>query len=117
MSKAFNIDFIEQKKELLFLAGTALAPLALGDSFTLLLQYGKSASSKQNKGTVALKIAGIFVNGEPLDSVEANQGLLLALSGDGQALLDAAEALKWQKKGGRILRNTEAVLSLESAET
>jgi hypothetical protein len=115
--RAFTVDFIEQKKELLFVAGISLQPLALGDNFTALYHYGKSQSSKQSKGTVALKIESIFFNGEPMDSAEANQGLLLALSGDGQALLDAAAALQWQEKGGRISRNTEAALSLESDET
>jgi hypothetical protein len=57
------------------------------------------------------------MNGEPMDSAEANQGVLLALSGEGQALLDAANALQWQKKAGRILRTTETTLSLESDET
>ena len=117
MSKAFTVDFIEQKKELFFVAGTSLSPLALGDSFSALYQYGKSQSSKQAKGTIALKIESILVNGEPLESAEANQALLLALSGDGQALLEAASALQWQKKSGRIFRTTEAALSLESDET
>ena len=117
MGKAFTVDFIEVKKELIFVAGSSRAALAIGDTFTALVQYGKSQSSKQAKGTITLKIESILQAGEPLEAAEANQGLLLALSGDGQALLDAAESLNWQKKSGRIIRNTEAALSLESSET
>jgi hypothetical protein len=89
----------------------------LGDNFTALYQYGKSQNSKQRKGVVTLKIESILVSGEPLEEAKANESLLLALSGDGQALLDAASALQWQSKSGRIFRNTEAALSLESDET
>lgn len=117
MSLAFTVDFIEVKKELIFVAGSSRSALKTGDSFSLLLQYGKSQSSKQNKGSIALKIESILQNGEALESAEANQSLLLALSGDAQALLDAAAALQWQKKSGRLFRTSEAALSLESAET
>lgn len=116
MNKAFTIDFIEVKKDLIFVAGISRTALTLGDSFSALYQYGKSQNSKQAKGTIALKIESILQAGEALDELEANQGVLLALSGDGQALLDAAEALNWQKKSGRIIRNSEAALSLESSE-
>jgi hypothetical protein len=117
MTKGFTVDFIEQKKELLFVAGTSLSPLALGDSFTALYQYGKSQNSKQKKGEVTLKIESILVAGEAFEEAKANESLLLALSGDGQALLDAAKALQWQSKSGRLFRSTEAALSLESDET
>jgi hypothetical protein len=53
--RVFTIDFIEQKKELFFVAGLALQPIVLGDSFTAVYQYGKSQSSKQSKGTVDSK--------------------------------------------------------------
>lgn len=116
MNQAFTVDFIEQKKELFFVAGISRSPLSVGDSFTALFQYGKAQNSQQAKGTIRLKIESILQNGEAVDSLNTNEAALLILAGEGQALVDAANALQWVKKSGRIMRTTEAALSLETGE-
>jgi len=112
MSVEFTIDLIEQKGALLFTGGSALAPLQIRDCFTQLLQDGKKATSRRTLGSISLTIEAIYVEGEPVDRLEANQAGLLALAGDPTPLIEAADTLRWRKKSSRLLRTSEEALTL-----
>jgi len=112
MNAAFTIDLIEQKGELLFLGGSGLLPLQAGATFTTLLQDGKNAKSRRKLASVSLTIETLIADGEPVDSVEENQPVLLAVAGDATPLLDAAQELRWRRKSQRLLRTSDDGLTL-----
>ena len=110
MVREFAIDLIEQKKELLYIAGVALTEIALAETFSDVNEYPKK--KKQKRANVELRIEVIIVEGEPVERVEADLAAMIALSGDWQAIVDCAETLKWKKKSGRLLRTSDIVLSV-----
>lgn len=112
MSIEFTIDVIEQKKNLLFVAGISLSDLALEDTFTTLLQYGTSKKSKKVLAQIDLTVQSIIVDGEPVDSLSKNSAGMIALSGDFSAIETQAQELKWRKKSGRYIRTTDMALTL-----
>ena len=112
MKPEFTVGLIDQKKELLYVAGTALTSLALSDRFGVLYRDGQSAKQRQALGSVDLTIAAILVDGNPVETVEAGQTPLLALTGDSTLLHEQAEALGWRGKSGRLLRTSQAALTL-----
>lgn len=114
MRVEFTIDLIEQKKTLLFVTGTALTDLAVGDVFVQLLQYGKSKQSQKTLATISLKVETIIADGEPTDAINADSAAMLALSGDAAALQAAAQDLGWRTKKQRLIRTSEAALTIAS---
>lgn len=112
MTIEFTIDLIEVKKELLFVTGLALSDIALQDKFKQLYQYGNSKKSKKQVASIELTVESIIVEGEPLDSVVANTLAMIALSGDFSAIETQAEALRWRKKGGRLIRTSDTALTI-----
>lgn len=112
MHAEFTVDLIEQKKSLLFVTGTALTDLAVGDIFVQLLQYGKSKHSQKVLATISLKVETIIADGEPTDAISADSAAMLALSGDAAALQSAAQDLGWRNKKQRLIRTSEAALTI-----
>ncbi len=112
MNAAFTIDLIEQQGALLFVGGSSLLPLQVEDAFPTLLQDGKSAKSRRTLGTINLRIQTLIVDGEPVDAVAADQAALLGLVGDAAPLLAAAQSLRWQRKGKRLIRTSDDALTL-----
>lgn len=112
MSIEFTIDVIEQKKDLLFIAGICLDNIDLEASFTHLYQYGASKKSKKLLNKVELRVVSIIVDGEPVDSLAKNSAGMLALSGDFSSIESHAQALKWRKKSGRLIRTSDIALTL-----
>lgn len=112
MSIEFTIDLIEVKKDLLFVTGLALSDIALQDTFTALYQYGNNKKSKKQLVTIQLTVETIIVDGEPVDAVAANMLAMIALSGDFTLIETQAEALRWRKKSGRLIRTSDVTLTL-----
>src|SRR5690606_25924544 len=112
MSVEFTIDVIEQKKDLLFVAGISLTDLAVGDVFTQLYQYGTSKKSKKLLNKIDLTVQSIIVEGEPVDSLSKNSAAMIALSGDFSSIESQAQMLKWRKKSGRYIRSSDIALTL-----
>lgn len=112
MSIEFTIDLIEEKKDLLFVTGIALSDIALQDCFKGLYQYGNKKKSKKQLATIELTVETIIVDGEPVDSLDANTLAMIALSGDFTAIKTQAEALRWRKKGGRLIRTSDVALTI-----
>lgn len=112
IQREITVDVIERKQDLLFVTGFALTDIALQDTFTQLLQYGTSKKSRKRIATINLRVETIIVDGEPTDAVEAQHAVMLALLGDATALENAALQLKWRRKSGRLLRNTDTALTL-----
>jgi hypothetical protein len=110
MSREFTLDLIETKKELLYVAGVSLTALATTETFSQMNEYRKK--NKQKRADIALCIEAIILDGEPVERIEAQTSAMLVLSGDWQALIDAAKMLKWQGKGERLLRTNDTVLTL-----
>lgn len=116
MSAEFTIDLIEEKGALVFTGGSALAPLQVGHTFSQLLQDGKKATARRKLGNLTLRIEAIFLDGEPVEALEANQAGLLALAGDATLLLETAQKLRWRKKNSRLLRTSDDALTLVHPE-
>ncbi|MEM9953371.1 MAG: hypothetical protein AAF846_17320 [Chloroflexota bacterium] len=112
MSIEFTIDILEQKQDKLFVTGLSLNELAVDDCFTALHQYGNSKKSKKRLSELNLCVESIILDGEPVDSVRAQQSAMLILLGDATALLDAIDALRWRKKSGRFIRTSQEALTL-----
>ncbi len=112
MSIEFTIDLIEVKKDLLFVTGLALSDIALQNSFTALYQYGKNKKSKKQLASIELTIETIIVDGEPVDTLTASTPAMIALSGDFTTIETEAEALRWRKKSGRLIRTSDVALTL-----
>lgn len=112
MTLEFTIDLIEEKKDLFFVTGIALSDIARDECFNRLYQYGNSKKSKKQVASIELTIETIIVEGEPVDSVIANTLAMIALSGDFTAIETQAEALRWRKKGGRLIRTSDVALTL-----
>ena len=114
MVAEFRLELIEEKKELLYVAGISMSALAVGNYFLQLNQYQKK--KKHKKGTFSLEVVSIIVQGEPVESIEADVSAMLALAGDWQSIPDFVEKARWRRKGQRFMRNDDSVLSL-SGET
>ena len=112
MTIEFTVDVIEKKKDLLFVTGLALSDIVLQDTFTALYQYGNKKKSKKQLASIELTIETMIVDGEPVDTVATNSTAMIALSGDFSAIETQAEALRWRKKGGRLIRTSDAALTL-----
>ena len=112
MSIEFTIDVIEQKKDLLFVAGISLGELELNATFTHLYQYGNSKKSKKLLSAVVVTVVSIIVDGEPVDKLAQNSTGMIALSGDFSVITDQAQNLKWRKKSGRFIRTSNIALTL-----
>lgn len=110
MSHEFALELIEQKKDLLYVAGLSLTELAVSDTLSQANEYRKK--NKQKRATFNLRIESIIVDGEPIENIPAQTTAMLALSGDWQSVVEVAEKLKWRKKGKRLLRTNDIVLSL-----
>jgi hypothetical protein len=108
--REFTLDLIEQKKDLLYVAGLSLTTIAVADTFSQVNEYHKK--KKQKRATFDICIESIIVAGEPIESIDAQTAAMLALSGDWQAIIEMAEKLKWRRKGRRLLRTNDIVLSL-----
>lgn len=111
---AFVIEFVEQKKSLLYLSGAALDDLAVGQVFQRLEQGGERAKSRKKRATVALIVESIIWQGEPVETLDAPMSGMIAVSGDPQAVLDAVADLRWKRKSGRFLRTGGDALILGS---
>ncbi|GAB5492275.1 MAG: hypothetical protein Phog2KO_24900 [Phototrophicaceae bacterium] len=112
MSLEFTIDVIEQKKDLLFVAGISLGELEINAEFSHLYQYGSSKKSKKLLSKVTLKVESIIVEGEPVDKLTQNSTGMIALSGDFSEITEQASNLKWRKKSGRFIRTSDIALTL-----
>jgi len=110
MSHEFAIDFIEAKKELLYLAGIALSEISAPAKFSQLNQYQKK--TQQKLATVDLQLEAIIVDGEPVEQIEADSAAMIAISGDWQTIITSAQKLGWRSKSGRLLRTSDIVLTL-----
>lgn len=112
MNIEFTIDVIEQKKDLLFVAGISLGDLEINASFTHLYQYGSSKKSKKLLSKVTVTIVSIIVDGEPVDALAQNSTGMIALSGEFSSITEQAYNLKWRKKSGRFIRTSDVALTL-----
>ncbi|MDQ7024147.1 MAG: hypothetical protein Q9P01_20785 [Anaerolineae bacterium] len=113
---SLTIDLIEAKGTLLFIAGTCLADIAVGDTFSVVFEDGKKAKSRQQRGIINLTIESIIIDGEPAENATAGESVLVALDGTWDALTTAANTLSWKSKSGRLIRTSNNGLTLSNLD-
>jgi hypothetical protein len=113
MSARLLVAMIEPQDAVLFVGGMALSTLTVGDSFPAVGTYRGSKKSRTRTDTVSLTIDSLIVDGEPVDTVDDGTDVLAGLSGDGTALIEAANSAGWTRKRGRYLRSGQQALILE----
>ena len=113
MSDTFSIELLEITNNMLFAGGTALSDLATSQTFTRVYEV----NSKQRKqiATVSLTIETMIMNGEPVETATKGDSVLIGLTGEWEALLEAVKTLRWQRKSGRTLRTSKADVVLAEA--
>ena len=116
MSARLLLAMLEPQEKVLFAGGLVMAAggLSVGETFTAVSAYKGSKQSRSKQADVSLTVQTLIVDGEPVSSAADGTDVLVALSGDSAALIDAAAHLGWTHKRGRYLRSGQHALTLDS---
>lgn len=106
MSDAFSIELLELKNNMLFAGGTTLSDLSPAQTFICV--YEVTGKQRKQIATVSLTLETIIMDGDPVETATKGDSVLIGLSGEWDALLNAVKKLRWQRKSGRTLRTSKA---------
>lgn len=112
MTPLFAIRYVEAQDDIYFVGGIALTALDVDKRLTKLLQ-ASSPKKMRSRAQLDVTIKTLILDGEPVECVEPNTSVLLGLSGEVTALLDAVQELQWRRKSGRFLHTRGDTLLLE----
>ncbi len=115
MSARLLLAMLEPQEKVLFAGGLVMASrLSVGETFTAVYAYKGSKTSRKKQADIALTVQTLIVDGEPVTSAEDGTDVLVALSGNSEALIEAAAGIGWTRKRGRYLRSGQYALTLDS---
>jgi hypothetical protein len=119
MSARLLLAMLEPQEKVLFAGGLVIASggVSAGDTFTAVYAYRGSKQSRSKQAAVSLTVQTLIIDGEPVASANDGTDVLVALSGDSTALINAADDIGWTYKRGRYLRSGQHALTLEKEDT
>jgi hypothetical protein len=100
------LDIIEPQDGILFITGHVTKAGSIGDVLTKLSVFAPAKKRKQSPKRlsaieVSLTIANIIVEGEPLDTIQADRTAQIGLTGDVEPVLILLKDHQWNERNGR----------------
>ncbi len=113
------LDIIEPREGILFISGYVAQAGAVGDDFVALTVLQPAKKKKQAPKRllsvdVSLSVANIIIDGEPYESVDADNTAQIGLTGDAEPLLALLKDHQWHERNGRyhLPRNETRMITL-----
>jgi len=113
------LDIIEPRDGILFVTGSVVQAGAVGDILITLnvlqpAKKKKQAPKRLSSITVLLTVATIIIEGEPCDTIQADNMAQIGLTGDAEPLLALLKDHHWHESNGRYLlpRNETRMITL-----
>lgn len=100
------LDIVEPQDGIVFITGYVTDAGSIGDILTTLSIFSPAKKRKQSPKRlsaidISLTIATIIVDGEPLDTIQADRTAQIGLTGDAIPMLALLNDHNWHERNGR----------------